>query len=91
MARYIPFDSFLILLLGFHLQEKGDIAFLNENTVLDYANNTNDFELLCPAKTGDPTLTLSSSPYRSIQNPNHVSYQNIYLSYIINQIVLSSE
>ena len=91
MTRYIPFDSFLIFLLGFYLQEKGDIAFLNENTVLDYANNTNDFELLCPAKTGDPTLTLSSSPYRSIQNPNHVSHLNIHLSYKINQTVLSSE
>ena len=78
MTRYVLIDSFLIFLLGFYSQEKGDIAFLNENTVLDYANNTNDFELLCPAKIGDPTLTLSSSPYRSIQNPYHVSYQNIH-------------
>ena len=66
MTRYILIDSFSIFLLGFYLQEKGDIAFLNENTVLDYANNTNDFELLCPAKTGDLTLTLSESKARAI-------------------------
>ena len=53
------------------LQDKGDIAFLNEKTVLDYAANVNDFELLCPVKEGDPTLTLTQS-YGSIPNQRNV-------------------
>ena len=49
------------------LQEKGDIAFLNEKSVFEYVNNTNDFELLCPLKEADQAYTLSSS-FRN--NPN---------------------
>ena len=44
-----------------YVQEKGDIAFLNEKTVLDFAENIDDFELLCPVKEGDPALTIPSS------------------------------
>ena len=39
------------------LKEKGDVAFLNEKTIFQNAEDPNDYELLCPSTDGYNTLT----------------------------------
>ena len=47
------------------LKEKGDVAFLNEKTIFQNAEDPNDFELLCPSNDGYNTLTRAPiSQYR---------------------------
>ena len=50
------------------LQEKGDIAFLNEKTIFQNSQNPDDYELLCP--TDDRPGTTSDNLYRTASNPN---------------------
>ena len=46
------------------LQEKGDIAFLDEKTIFQSGVEVNDFELLCPNGDSNDLIRLPVSSYK---------------------------